>query len=56
MLDNPGEMDAAISLGMRTDEIMAVHEGVTLLLANLGLSGYTHSSAAIQGLHHGRSR
>jgi hypothetical protein len=56
MLDNPGEMNASIGLGMKADEILAVHEDVTLLLANLGLSGYTHSSAAIQGLHQHRSR
>jgi hypothetical protein len=49
-------MNASIGLGMKTDEILAVHEDVTLLPANLGLSGYTHSSAAIQGLHQRRSR
>lgn len=56
MVDNPGEMDAAIGLGMKTDEILEVYEGVTLLLPNLGLSGYTYSTAAIQGLHQHRSR
>lgn len=49
LVDNPGEMDTAIGLGMKTDETLEVYEGATLLTPTLDFRGYTYSTDGISG-------